>query len=272
MYGRNCLLGSLLEATFTSVAAISDDKAIVCTTSGDVCLLDDSDGSQKFHKIMNIGHGITSCTFNSGKDSFHIAGDKGEFRTFAISRLLDTCNDTTSIEASVIEMPSQTFSSVSVNAQTESNNTPNVHSYSVRYNALAPINGLIVAINAHRSIQLLNISTDLSTQAVSDWSILQQLLAHKDCVLGVRTLDIKDHLQATFYTWSADGSVLFWSSHGSCMTNIEVDLEQSATNGFTSLSNGGASIDDCDVNELRAVNVTAEQEHLLSGDKLGILK
>ena len=270
--GRNCLLGSLLEATFTSVTAISDEKAIVCTAHGDICLLDDSDHSQSFHKIINVGHCITTSTFASGEDSFHVAGDKGEFRTFAISELLDTRNNASLMDASIVKTPWKTTFSVSENSQTISNTTPEVDRYSVGYNALSPIKGSIVAINAHRSIQLLNVNADPSAQAISNPLILQQSRAHKDSVLGVRSLSNGDHHQAAFFTWSADGSVLFWSGHGSCMANIEVYLEQPTADASNALNNGGIGFDDCGVNELRAVNVTAEQEHLLSGDKLGVLR
>ena len=270
--GRNCLLGSLLEATFTSVTAVGDDKAIVCTLHGDVCLLDDSDNSQRFHKILSMGHGITASTFDSEENLFHVTGTKGEFRTFAVSEFLGARRDASPTDSSIPKISSQAFSLVSEYAQTGSNNIPEADDCPVRFNALSPIKGSIVAINDYRSIQLLNVSADLSTQAISKTSIMQQLRAHKDSVLGVRSLDTDNHLRAAFYTWSADGSVLFWSSNGSCMANLEVDLEQPSIHGLNSLSKGGPGFDDCGVNELRAVNVTAEQEHLLSGDKLGILR
>ncbi|KAK8025601.1 hypothetical protein PG990_003424 [Apiospora arundinis] len=40
--GRNILLGGLLEATFSCAAAIDETHAIICTETGDICLLDDT--------------------------------------------------------------------------------------------------------------------------------------------------------------------------------------------------------------------------------------
>uniref|UniRef100_A0A093V2X6 Mitogen-activated protein kinase-binding protein 1 n=2 Tax=Talaromyces marneffei PM1 TaxID=1077442 RepID=A0A093V2X6_TALMA len=59
--GRNCLLGSLGEHTFTCIASVSDCEAIICTDSGAVCLLDDSEGNQKLTVVKHVPFGLTSA-------------------------------------------------------------------------------------------------------------------------------------------------------------------------------------------------------------------
>lgn len=44
---RNGLLGDLLEATSTSVIALSADQAVICSDAGDVCLLEDTEKAQR---------------------------------------------------------------------------------------------------------------------------------------------------------------------------------------------------------------------------------
>lgn len=58
--GRNCLLGSLVDSTFTCVVRSMDDRAIVCSEKGDICLIEENEGNQRLVKIEEAGFGITS--------------------------------------------------------------------------------------------------------------------------------------------------------------------------------------------------------------------
>lgn len=87
LLGRNCLLGNLLEGIFTSVVAISTSQAIVGSDSGDICLLDDSDGCQRFTKVASAGFGVTAISLNPLGDVV-VAGVNGTTKVFSQSSLL----------------------------------------------------------------------------------------------------------------------------------------------------------------------------------------
>src|SRR5690242_18172898 len=53
--GRNCLLGDLQDATFTSVCQVAPNKAIVASERGDLCLIDETDRDQNFSRIAHAG-------------------------------------------------------------------------------------------------------------------------------------------------------------------------------------------------------------------------
>ena len=270
--GRNCLLGSLIEATFTSVTVITDEKAIVCTKGGDLCLLDDSEKSQKFYKISNIGFEITASAFEAEKDLLHIAGVNGNIQSFTISELMtlseksEQLSSSTSSTSAYVSSP--TSKSVSETRSVSASGT----SDDCYYIALSPLNGSVIAIDNQRSIRLLKISSESSPSVTRTNSVIQKLHAHRDSVLGVRTLANQNHLRAAFYTWSVDGSVLFWSRDGKCTKSFEVDLEQEARIVNAGSLGIGSSFEDDGPNELRAVDVTKELDYMLSGDKLGVLR
>ena len=270
MSGRNCLLGPLLEATFTTIAAITKEKAIICTKSGDICLLDDSENAQKFYKISNLGHEITASALEMEKDILHIADVKGNIKSFTISELLSINEKSEPMITSVSSVPTQ-VSSVNTSMPESKSAGPDL-SYSSYYVALSSLNKLVVAIDNYRSIRLLKVEKDSSNPSASSIDTIQQLHAHRDSVLGVRTLVNRNHLLAAFFTWSVDGMVLFWNREGECAKSVKVDLEEYINNGNMSPLGIGADFGDDGVNELRAVDVTAELGYMLSGDKLGVLR
>ena len=271
--GRNCLLGSLIEATFTSVTVITDEKAIVCTKGGDLCLLDDSEKSQKFYKISNIGFEITASAFEAEKDLLHIAaGLNGNIQSFTISELMTLSEKSEQLSSSTSSTFACVFSPTSKSVSETRNVSASGTGGDGHYIALSPLNGSVVAIDNQRSIRLLKISSESSPSVTRTNSVIQKLHAHRDSVLGVRTLANQNYLRAAFYTWSVDGSVLFWNRDGKCMKSFEVDLEQEARIVNAGSLGIGSGFEDDGPNELRAVDVTKELDYMLSGDKLGVLR
>jgi hypothetical protein len=230
LQGRNCLLGSLLEGTFTAVAAISHTYAVVCSETGDICLLDDSNGSQRFFKVANVGFPISAATV-SPKGNVIVAG-KSTMATFEADALINAKNG----DASPISCTDD-YENICV--------------------ALAPLGQHVVTVDDRRIIRLIHPpSEERKDGAISEL----QLPAHGGPVLGVRPLSKNDVLSAAFFTWSADGTILFWTADGVCKRQMTIELEQ------TDAINGAI------LNELRVVRTLSSSNVMITGDKIGVMR
>lgn len=236
--GRNCLLGSLLEATFTSVVAVAPSKAIVCSDKGDICLIDDTDGTQRFSKIADAGFGVTALAVDS-KGRLHLAGNQGGLKTLNINDILAVHTPPPS--------PPPRVESPAIALTTDS----------VQVEAVVPLIDYLVTVDSRHSIRLSSLT--LQDDESSLGNVVQKLPAHGEPVLGVDALNFPNSFDASFFTWSAGGSILFWSQDGICKDNLQVPLEQ---------IEGGED----DPNELKTVCASSGVKYLLSGDKYGIFR
>jgi WD40 repeat protein len=231
--GRNCLLGSLLEGTFTAVTSISPTQAFVCSESGDICLLDDSNGNQRFSSVTNVGFPISSAT-RSPKGDLVVAG-KGVIATFKTKDLLGSNpSNIKPIDTSQDQPLEETL-----------------------FLALAPLNRHVVTIDGSRIIKLIH---PADGKLLDKNDVELQLPAHGGPVLGVRPLPPTDVLKASFFTWSTDGTILFWGADGICKRQFEVQLDH------------GDGLDPTAVNELKVVRSVASAGVMVTGDKMGVLK
>lgn len=236
--GRNCVLGSLLEATFTSVVAVAPNKAIVCSDKGDICLIDDSDGTQRFSKIADAGFGVTAMAVDS-KGRIHLAGSRGGLKTLNI-------NDILAVHTPPPSPPPRVQSPVVT-----------LMNDSAQVEAVAPLIDYLVTVDSRHSIRLSTLSSP--DDGTSLGSVVQKLPAHGEPVLGVNALSFPNSFDASFFTWSAGGSVLFWSQDGVCKDSLEIPLEQIEGN-------------EDDLNELRRVCASSEIKYLVTGDKYGVIR
>jgi WD40 repeat protein len=235
LYGRNCLLNDLIESTFTSVTPISTTKAIVCSDTGDICLLDDTINNQAFTKIGRVNFGITSSCLDL-QDRVLLTGREGRIRSIPRKSFLE----------------GQTLSDLG-------SNLPNDDDFPTPapFLALAPFVGHVVAVDANRFIKLLKSPSD-DTEARPD--VARRLPAHGAPVLGVRPCHGSDQDDAAFFTWAADGTILFWTQDGTCKSTVNVELEQAD------------GTDDGSINELRVVRTFSRGTTLVTGDKYGVLR
>jgi hypothetical protein len=235
LYGRNCLLNDLIESTFTSVTAISETKAIVGSDTGDICLLDDTTNNQAFAKIGRVNFGITSSCLDL-HDRVLLTGREGRIRSIPRKSFLEG-------------QPLGDLGSV----LPDDGDCPIL----APFLALAPFVDHVVAVDANRFIKLLKSPSD-DTEAPPD--IARRLPAHGAPVLGVRPCYGSDQDDAAFFTWAADGTVLFWTQDGTCKSTVNVELEQAD------------GTDDGSVNELRVVRTFSKGTTLITGDKYGVLR
>lgn len=238
--GRNCLLGPLMDATFTSVAVISDYRAFLCTDQGDIVLLDDSDETQQLKRVAHVDFSILCAVFDCAYGLVWIGGRDGNSRSIPLDALIKPTRPNF--------LPTTTWYSSS----TDSDTVPDII-------AIGFVRGRAVIINSHRIIEIRRlVDTEGASVMESD---SKRLPAHESAVLGVSSLLPKNRVDGPdFLTFSARGSVLFWLLNGACTGSIKISLDQPV------YPEGG------DTNGLKIVVPLMSDEHLLSGDRIGILR
>jgi WD40 repeat protein len=232
--GRNVLLGPLVEATFTTLAAISDHKAIVCTEKGDVCLLDDSE-SQKLVKLANTGFFITCLAIDVEAQRVRIGGRNGRMKSMGLDELL---NPNTPPES-----PKPVSESGSV--------TDPSHICAMGYAGSS-----LITVDSKHSIEISSPDSDLADPKMLN----TPFPAHGDAVLGVVLLSPENKMNASFLTWSANGTIVFWDIDGSSRASLKVEVEQ--------VSSG----DDDPANQCQIVRASKDAEFLVTGDRYGVLR
>lgn len=239
--GRNCLLGDLIDATFSTAVAISDCKAIVCTDRGDICLLDDTDRNQRLEKIAKVYFGISCVALDQMKSRVWITGEKGVMNSIQLSVLIEPTASKSSSVTSILEpvsLPQQDTSSSNV--------------------AIGMVRDRIISIDSNRTTNILAVEDGDTTPLAL--TVVKTLPAHESAVLGVRTLLPKARDDdPDFLTYSARGVVLYWTLKGVCTDRVDVLLKQASND------------EDGAVNELKVVASSESSRFLVSGDKYGVL-
>lgn len=238
--GRSCLLGPLMDATFTSVAAISDCRAIICTAQGDICLLDDSDRTQRLDRIAQVDFGILCVIFDHAYGLVWIGGRAGTTRSLHVETL---------IKPTIPMVPPITTPPFS---STSSEKAPDTM-------AIGLVRGRVITVDSHRIIDIQGIAD--SGRASGFGCDSKRLPAHESAVLGVSSLLPKSRVDGPdFLTFSVRGTVLFWLLDGTCTGSMKIPLGQPTY------------LEDGDTNDLKIVIPLGPDEHLLSGDTEGVLR
>jgi WD40 repeat protein len=231
--GRNVLLGPLVEATFTALAAISNHKAIVCSEKGDVCLLDDSEGA-KLLKLTNTGFHITCIAIDMDTRRVRIGGRHGIVKSVGLDDLL-------------------AFNASSEMAMVVGEATPgddDGHLCAMGYSARS-----LITIDSKHSIKISSPDSDEADPKMLN----TPFPAHGDAVMGVRLLS-ENPIEAAFLTWSANGKVVFWGLDGCGKKSLTIEVEQSIM------------ADDDLANQCQVVQAAKGTEYIVTGDKGGVLK
>ena len=243
LMGRNCLLGPLIDATFTAVVAISDQKAILCTSQGDICLLDDTQQAQNLVKIARVEFGILCIAFDKHNDRIIVSGYGGIFQPIILNELLEQTRFSSSLDISLSHF--RNFSS-----STDQNGA---------IVAIGIVRERMITIDSNRTIEIKLI--DNSDERRSEPIAFKRLTAHRSAVLGICSLSSKSMgKNADFLTFSATGTVLFWRLNGECTGSIEIPLEQPHT------------AEEGDRNELKVVAHSDDGDFLVTGDKSGVVR
>ena len=235
--GRNCLLGSLMDAVFTTVVAIAHEKAILCTEHGDICLLDDTDQNQRIEKLTSVDFKILCVSVCQLRDTIIVAGSEGRFKIISMDEL-EKHEDTTTSKISFV-------SSSSVG------NAPRPLSDILAVGFLGQ--DRLVMMDASHTMFLRDAQNLDNDQA----TILKEIAAHDSPILGINALQRPNKRDADFLTWSSQGTARFWALDGTCTCKLEIPLSQE----FSSSDN--------DPNELKVVRPSLNLDCLIFGDKYG---
>ena len=239
--GRNCLLGPLMDATFTSIATISDSRAVLCTAQGDVCLLDDSHKAQRLERVAQVEFGILCVAFDHTNGLLWIGGKQGTTRSMHIDDLIKP-----------MMVPLVAPVGTSLLSSASSGTVPDTM-------AIGLVRGRVITIDSNRIIELRGVAD--SKRAPGMHFDSKRLPAHESSVLGVSNLLPKFNLEdPDFFTFSARGTVLFWLLDGKCTSSMRIPLDPPLHPG-----NG-------DTNDLKIVVPLESDENMLSGDKKGVLR
>lgn len=266
--GRNSLLGSLADATFTCVTPISDREAILCTKTGVVCLLNDRAGDQELEYIKRLSfptqsaavdiHGqriwFTNCDGRLDSESFDKLRSVGDTRLVTRSKI-----DDEPLVTSIPPSPAAADSLCPFRSPHRSGSGRVQRRKGINASICLP--DRIVSIDDDRNIRVESVCSAASPAAF-ERSSLATLPAHNDAVQGVVPLARKSGL-GDYITWSLGGSVNFWTIDGSLKRSEMVELEQPEQS---------ATDHDEGVNELRLIRVSDDAQSIVSGDRLGVLQ
>ena len=252
--GRNCLLGNLVDAKFTCVTAISEKEAVVCTSRGDICMIDDSEGQQRLTTAKNIGFRAQCISTDPENGSIWLGGKHGKLQKESIQQLRDSArgNQTPpSSKSKFLSAGTSPGSPTIAASQTGSTRKKDLL-------ALASILGRLVLLDTDHTLSTISIATELEkTPPVEAQASLQ---GHHTSVQGVEAIKGKER-KAEFVTWSSDGDVRCWDSAGILHSSFTVKLDQHE------------SEDEFDVlNELRIVRSLESGHRFISGDKYGVIR
>lgn len=231
--GRNCLLGPLVDATFTCVASFSDHRAIVCSEKGDVCLLDSTEG-QKLIKVLSTGFPVTCVAIEMETRQVRIGGRNGKVKTAALDTLLAPSTPP--------------LSPISIDGSNDEVDAGHLC-------AMGYAGGNFVTVDSRHTIEIWGKYDDDADHGFQN----TQQPAHGDAVMGVQLLPENNQMGASFLTWSVNGSLAFWDLHGNSRGSITIGIDQ-------------LSMDEEASNSCQVVRVSKEALFLVSGDKHGILK
>ncbi|KAB5582536.1 WD40-repeat-containing domain protein [Coniochaeta sp. 2T2.1] len=192
--GRNILLGSLLEATFSCAVAIDDTRAVICSETGDVCLLDDTQKQMKLTRLLEIGFLIHCVTLR--QDKVYISGKGGEVAVLSLDAILHGNADV-------------------VTKKTEGSNG---------LLAMGFLAENLVTIDDKHSIDIWSPDYIPSPGSLDAGHI--PIPCHGEPIVGIHTVPGYKEPGTAFFTWSASGRVNLWDSDGMVKASFNIPIEQ----------------------------------------------
>ncbi|KAL8702020.1 MAG: hypothetical protein Q9224_000220 [Gallowayella concinna] len=180
--GRNVLLGSLKDAVFTCAVGISEDKAILCTQDGVICLLDDADRSQRLLPLSKKDYSITCVTLDRTSGVIWIGGKGEQPESLPLDFFFATRDPPAALDQT---------DGPHVQDERNGKETPGV-------SAICCVDDHLITIDSRRSMSIFGLTS--ITNRAQEISAFQQLPAHDSAILGLvviaRLLNISGHVEA----------------------------------------------------------------------------
>ncbi|MBE3045774.1 hypothetical protein IMZ48_25165, partial [Candidatus Bathyarchaeota archaeon] len=197
--GRNILLGSLIDSAFTCAAVVDEGRAILCTETGDVCLLEDDGRQMKLQRVMRLGFSVTSITLQDL--TAYVGGKAGEFATLNVTSVVDFRSD-----CLITQTQSQT--------------------------GLAALGFMsddsLVTIDVKHAINVWSPSYIPGQSAEA--TPLIPIPAQGEPIAGVQLLSKLNPVGASFLTWSTSGRLVHWDLDGQIKSTTNLAFERTQVN------------------------------------------
>ncbi|KAL2257300.1 hypothetical protein VTK26DRAFT_371 [Humicola hyalothermophila] len=196
LQGRNVLLGSMLDATFSCALPVSEENVIICSEMGAVCVLESDDTSKqiKLAKVLELGFQI-SCISSRG-ENVYIGGKDGQFAFMTLDSILAGA-------------PEPAIRSAPV--------TPGL-------TAMGFLVENLVTIDHKRSIDVWS-AKRVPAIPEDDGSHIP-IPGPGDPIVGIQRLYASNTLNASFFTWSGSGRVNIWDLDGIIRSSFNIPIEQ----------------------------------------------
>jgi WD40 repeat protein len=266
--GRNSLLGSLADSTFTSVSPISDCDAILCTKTGVVCVLDDRTGNQELKYSRQLSSPTQTAAVDLQAQRIWFANRDGQLDSESFESLRSAGEGGVGTRSSLSEgtvvtsCPSSPAASSPLgsfrSSQRVGSRKRKRHKGII---ASICLSNRLVSIDDERNIRV-EVMGHGTGSTSSERASVVTLPAHNDAVQGVLPLP-KQTEYGAYLTWSLCGTVNFWSLDGSLRRSEMVELEQ---------ADQSSTDHDDYVNELKLIHVSDDGQWIISGDRLGVLQ
>ncbi|KAL8874513.1 MAG: hypothetical protein Q9174_000151 [Haloplaca sp. 1 TL-2023] len=239
--GRNCLLGSLQDATFTCVVGISDELAVVCTQGGSVCLLDDSTRSQRLNEVRQLACHITCVALDRSSNVVWIGGKNNAPQAISLDVFLAARG-----------------SSPAPDDLSKSDASTQVHEEGkIETVAICSTGSKLLVVDKNRGMFVHNVLQNDGCNP--ETAVSQRLPAHNTMVLGVVLFPQPNGCRSDFLTYSEDGCIVYWLWEGKCTKSYFVPLGESMAAGSVA------------ANSLRSVRISQPHGTILAGDNTGTL-
>ena len=245
LLGRNALLGSLVDCTFTSVIAIDHRTSIIAADTGHLCMFQ-SDGPPDLQVLKGFDFGITSAAWQPTRGKLILGGRQG--------LIYEDYEELLSAHRAARTMSGNGFKTM----------RKRLRSSAIRM-SLGLVNGEHIGISAVGCLSEHTIALDtdgnLQMESAAEESSCPSIAfaSHSDLIQGVQTLPSVCQL-GSFYTWSRRGELKFWDINGTMLCSRQLQLDQADLE------------EDSNPNELRVARFHSASQRFLLGDRLGILK
>lgn len=225
----------------TSLEHIADSRIYSGTEQGDICLLDDGDQSQRLEKVAHVDFRVLCVSVGASQDSVIVAGSEGRVKILLLQDL----------ERSEVILDPADLSS-------RSSPTPGNVGFRRTLPSILAVGYLckdrIFTVDSAHTLCIRSVE---QAEDEDPTKCLKQIAAHDSAVLGVSVLRQPNSQAADFFTWSSQGTALFWTLDGTCTYTLEVSLDQESISEFG------------DANELKVLRASPTDGLFVFGDKYG---
>jgi WD40 repeat protein len=242
LHGRNVLLGSLVDCTFSCVVAIDESTAALGTDAGHLCMIR-PDGSLEVQVIKSYRQGISCITWqpNTGKI---IVGSRTGLVYESYEEVVASMQ---AVNANGLRPSQKRVRSSAVRMSLGLS-----HGDAVGISAVGCLSQHTIALDSDGNLQMESIAEESSRPEIA-------FASHSDLIQGVQIVPEEAQL-GDFFTWSRRGELKFWDTNGTMLRSKRIELDQ------VNLE------EDSNANELRIARYASSQRLFVLGDRVGLLK